>query len=79
MKGFGLTHFLTRWRTEFWESLEGFFFQPSGALVLAWIRIATGGMIAYIHLVWLLSLESFFGPAALLDHEAISMLHRNAW
>lgn len=83
MNGFGLTQifarFLTRWWKGFWESLEAFFFQPSGALVLAWIRIATGGMIAYIHLVWLLSLESFFGPAALLDHEAISMLHRNAW
>jgi hypothetical protein len=36
-------------------------------------------MIAYIHLVWLLRLESFFGPSALLDHESLSMLHRNAW
>lgn len=68
-----------RWWTELWETLESFFFKPSDATVLAWIRIATGSMIAYIHLVWLLRLESFFGPSALLDHESLSMLHRNAW
>ena len=79
MRGFGVGRFFVDSIKEFWGALETFFFRPSGAEVLAWIRIATGAMIAYIHLVWLLRLESFFGPRALLDYESLSMLHRNVW
>ena len=79
MRGFGIGRCLVDSTKEFWGALEAFFFRPSGAEVLAWIRIATGAMIAYIHLVWLLRLESFFGPRALLDYESLSMLHRNVW
>ena len=79
MIGDAIQRLLVRWLREFFEALDGFFFKPSDAMVLAWIRIATGGMIAYIHLVWLLRLESFFGPSALLDRESLSLLHQNAW
>ena len=79
MRGFGIGRCLVDSTKEFWGALEAFFFRPTGAEVLAWIRIATGAMIAYIHLVWLLRLESFFGPRALLDYESLSMLHRNVW
>ena len=64
---------------EFSEVLERFFLQPKTAEVLACIRIATGLMIAYIHLVWLLSLKTFFGPHALLDLETLALLQKNAW
>jgi hypothetical protein len=68
----------SRWN-DFWETLDRFFFKPTDARILALIRIATGLMIAYIHLVWLLGLESFFGTESLLDDQALAMLHRNAW
>lgn len=67
------------WWQDSCKAIEEFFFKPSGSEVLALIRIATGAMIAYIHLVWLLRLERFFGPEALLNREAFEMLHRNAW
>jgi len=75
----GIQRLVLEWSKEFWESLDAFFFKPSDSSVLAWIRIATGGMIAYIHLVWLLRLQSFFGPTALLDHQTLRLLHQNAW
>jgi hypothetical protein len=75
----GLTVAIARWWTDSCQKIDRFFFEPSDARILALIRIATGLMIAYIHLVWLLGLESFFGASALLDGEALAMLHRNAW
>ncbi len=61
------------------QSVEQFFFAPSSPEVLAWIRIATGAMIAYIHLVWLMDLKSFFGPEALVNGEVLESLHRGRW
>jgi hypothetical protein len=60
----------------FFDELRAFFFTPSSAHVLAVIRIATGCMIAYIHLIWMLNLESFLGPFALIDNETWQALHR---
>jgi len=75
----GLTVAIASWWTDSCKKIDRFFFEPLDARGLALIRIATGLMIAYIHLVWLLGLESFFGASALLDGEALAMLHRNAW
>lgn len=63
----------------FSQSVEQFFFAPSSPEVLAWIRIATGAMIAYIHLIWLMDLKSFFGPDALVNGEVLESLHRGRW
>lgn len=52
---------------------------PRTAHTLAAIRIATGGMLAYIHVVWMLRLEAFFGPNALLSSEFIRVLHGEQW
>ena len=59
----------------FFNSLQDFFFRPNAAHTLALIRIATGSMIAYIHLVWMLNLESFLGPFALINNTTWSALH----
>ena len=60
----------------FFNSLQNFFFRPNSAHTLALIRIATGSMIAYIHLVWMLNLESFLGPFALINNTTWSALHQ---
>jgi uncharacterized membrane protein YphA (DoxX/SURF4 family) len=61
----------------FWQSLDAFLFEPRSAHTLALIRIATGGMIAYIHLVWMLHLDAFMGPYALFDNTTWRSLHQN--
>ncbi len=60
----------------FFNSLQGFFFLPSAAYALAVIRIATGSMIAYIHIVWMMNLQSFMGPFALINNATWQTLHR---
>ena len=62
-------------RTSF-DSLRGFFFEPTSAHTLAVIRIATGCMIAYIHLIWMRNLESFMGPFALINNETWQAIHK---
>ena len=37
----------------------------------------TGLMIAYIHLIWMMDIESFMGPNALIDNSTWRSLHQN--
>ncbi len=60
----------------FLDRIRGFFFRPSSAHSLAVIRVATGAMIAYIHLIWMLNLESFMGPHALINNASWRALHQ---
>jgi hypothetical protein len=60
-------------------AFESFFFAPSSPNMLALIRIATGAMLAYIHLVWLMDLKSFFGPDALINADVLELLHSGRW
>jgi hypothetical protein len=57
------------------DRVLAFFFHPTTAHTLAPIRIATGAMIAYIHLVWLMRIEDFMGPKALLTNDFWHVLH----
>lgn len=57
-------------------SLKTFFFEPTTAHTLAAIRIATGLMLAYIHLVWLVGSADFFGEHALIGTELWQAIHR---
>jgi Vitamin K-dependent gamma-carboxylase len=68
-----MTSFLLAWN-EFW-------FRPRTSHSLAIIRIATGFMLAYIHLIWLLRIEDFFGKESLIDNELSRRLHTRdfAW
>ncbi len=61
--------------TSFLAALQEFFFRPIEAHTLAVMRIATGSMIAYIHLVWMLNLDSFMGPFALINNATWKGLH----
>src|SRR5688572_2607539 len=48
-----------------------FWFTPADTATLGVIRICTGAMLFYTHLVWSLDLEAFFGPRAWLSQEAL--------
>ncbi len=61
---------------DFFSAWNRFWFLPRTATTLAIIRIATGAMIAYMHIVWCLKLADFMGPKALIDGELIQRLHR---
>ncbi len=51
-----------------------FWFSPLDPATLGLIRIFTGTMLFYTHLVWTLDLSGFFGDHAWLDPQAIAQL-----
>lgn len=51
-----------------------FWFTPQDPATLSLIRIATGAMLAYTHLVWISQSASFFGDSAWLDQAAVNSL-----
>lgn len=63
------------------NSWNDFWFRPRSSQTLSLIRIATGFMLAYIHCVWLLRAEDFFGKDSLISNELSRRLHANdfAW
>ena len=52
-----------------------FWFSPSDPATLGFIRICTGAMLFYTHLVWSKDLLGFFGPAGRLPAEYARSLH----
>lgn len=54
-----------------------FWFTPSDPATLAVIRICTGAMLFYTHLVWSFDLEAFFGPDGWLPRELLR--HGQNW
>jgi len=61
---------------DFFQSWNMFWFLPRSALTLAWIRISTGSMLAYIHVVWSMRLADFMGAKAFTTKEWVRSLHR---
>jgi hypothetical protein len=58
-----------------------FWFAPTTGETLALIRIATGLLLAYVHFIWLIGADEFFGPNALINRQTNSLLHQQdtAW
>jgi hypothetical protein len=57
------------------DAWQKFWFTPRRPHVLAGMRIATGAMMVYIHLVWGMRLEEFLGPHAWIDRLTSAALH----
>ncbi len=62
--------------TTAWRGWLEFWFTPTDTTTLGLIRICTGAMLLYTHLVWSLDLEAFFGPHAWLSGEAVDAFYR---
>jgi hypothetical protein len=56
-----------------------FLLTPRTAHTLAAIRIATGAMLVYVHAIWILDIDAFFGSEALLSNSFIRGLHAEQW
>jgi hypothetical protein len=50
-----------------WQFWDAFWFDPLEPRLLGLLRILTGLMLIYTHIVWGLKLEAFFGPAGYQD------------
>ncbi len=60
---------------------DQFWFSPQSQDTLAFLRICTGAMLAYIHLIWLIDLDSYMGPHAWVDRATMLQLKggSSAW
>ncbi len=69
-----ITGYFRELRQGAWEGWNRFWFSPSDPATLGMLRIMTGAMLFYTHLVWTLGLDSFFGPDAWLTPETIAAI-----
>ncbi len=68
------------WIRAQWQGWTKFWFQPSDPATLGVIRICTGWMLFYTHLVWTLDFQDFFGPrAAWLDLDTAALIQGDGW
>lgn len=67
------------WATEVLAGWNKFWFQPADPATLGIIRICTGSMLLYTHLVWSLKLTSFIGPNGWLTPSAVHQLQQGSY
>ena len=72
---------IRRHTAEIERQWDSFWFVPADPTLLGLIRVCTGLMLVYTHLVWGLQLEAFFGPDAWLTPELVETMQRDqiAW
>jgi hypothetical protein len=68
-----------QWLGETAAGWNRFWFTPVDPATLAVIRILSGAMLLYTHLVWGLALEDFFGPQGWLEPKAVQMALRGSY
>lgn len=56
-----------------------FWFTPADPATLGLIRILTGAMLFYTHLVWSLDFMSFFGPQSFINSTLLTKLPNRPW
>ena len=64
------------WFDEAVTAWDRFWFEPQAPHTMALIRILCGGMLIYIHAIWLSQLSDFFGSQAWIDSTTIRYLHQ---
>lgn len=64
-----------------WQAWDQFWFQPTAPHALAWLRVLSGVMLLYTHVVWGLALDEFFGPDGWQDPLLVQTHHADgsAW
>lgn len=66
------------WRrrvTGVWQAWSEFWFAPAMADTLAVLRIGTGLMLAYMHLIWWMRIDAWMGATSWLDRHTIAQFH----
>jgi uncharacterized membrane protein YphA (DoxX/SURF4 family) len=67
-----------QWWVDLFHDWDRFWFTPVNPATLCAVRICTGLMLLYTHLVWGKGLEDFFGPDGWLMPDAVHAYH-NGW
>lgn len=67
---------LSQWLLSLVGEWQRFWFTPAAPHTLALIRILSGAMLFYTHLVWSRELVSFLGPNAWIDRETAQLMNR---
>ena len=67
------------WLADWAEAWNGFWFTPADPLPLAVVRIATGLILTWACLVWLLDADAFFGPRGWLAPGEVWRLNDQPW
>ncbi len=67
------------WGADLAAGWNRFWFQPADPATLGVIRICTGAMLFYTHLVWGLQLTSFFGRHGWLTPEAVGLVQSGSY
>ena len=68
---------LTNWTSEGHLGWDQFWFTPTAPQTFALIRILTGVMLFYTHLVWTVDLEAFLGPHSWISTDTSRFLQRD--
>jgi hypothetical protein len=74
-----LVQYARDWCADVLAGWNRFWFEPADPATLAAIRICTGAMLLYTHLVWGLELTTFFGPHGWLTPEAVGNLQSGSY
>lgn len=61
--------------SEAWQAWNKFWFTPSDAATLSFIRLLAGSLLFYTHLVWTFDLQAFLGPEGWLPVEFLRSMH----
>lgn len=61
-----------------WEAWDSFWFSPTDPATLSAIRVCTGAMLFYTHLVWSFDLSGFFGRDGWLPVPLMHAVHQHA-
>jgi hypothetical protein len=71
--------YLRTWTADVVSAWNRFWFQPADPATLGLIRILTGAMLFYTHLVWSLDLDAFFGPHSWLPQGSVGLLQKDTY
>ncbi len=74
-----LINWFKQWSGEIRSGWERFWFVPQLPHTLALIRILTGGLLFYTHLIWALDLDAFLGAGGWIPTELSRQMHEGSW
>jgi hypothetical protein len=70
---------LRAWAGRAWSGWERFWFTPADPVSLGLVRVFTGAMLLYTHLVWTIDLEAFFGEAGFIPPDTLALLRGDSY
>jgi len=72
-------HAITDWGKQVFQQWDEFWYAPKLPHTLAIIRICTGAMLFYTHLIWAYDLNAFLGPNSWIPADGASEIAGQRW